>query len=100
MCIRDRDISESKKHNQIFVGFCAFTGPMKNARKTIKDKIIKKGCDYMFANPIDIAGQGFGPSAKNEGWLFDKVDMENHIQITSKIDIANKIITQIISVKK
>ena len=95
-----RDISESKKHNQIFVGFCAFTGPIQNARKTIRDKIRKKGCDYMFANPIDIAGQGFGPSAKNEGWLFDKINMENHIQITSKIDIANKIITQIISGNK
>ena len=95
-----RDISECKKHNQIFVGFCAFTGPIQNARKTIKDKIIKKGCDYMFANPIDIAGQGFGPSSKNEGWLFDKINMENHIQITSKIDIANKIITQIISGNK
>ena len=95
-----RDLSESKKHNQIFVGFCAFTGPIENARKTIKDKIIKKGCDYMFANPIDIEGQGFGPSAKNEGWLFDKLNMESHIPRTSKIDIANKIITQIISVKK
>jgi len=94
-----RDISESKKHNQIFVGFCAFTGPIQNARKNIKDKIIQKGCDYMFANPIDIEGQGFGPSAKNEGWLFDKLNMENHITRTSKIDIANKIITQIISVK-
>ncbi len=95
-----RDISESKKHNQIFVGFCAFTGSIQDARKTIKDKIIKKGCDYMFANPIDIAGQGFGPSTKNEGWLFDKINMENHIQITSKIDIANKIINQIVSVNK
>ena len=93
-----RDISESKKHNQIFVGFCAFTGSIENARKTIKDKIIKKGCDYMFANPIDIAGQGFGPTAQNEGWLFDNIKMETHIQKTSKIDIANKIITQIISV--
>ena len=54
----------------------------------------------MFANPIDIEGQGFGPSAKNEGWLFDKLNMENHIPRTSKIDIANKIITQNISVKK
>jgi len=95
-----KDISESKKHNQIFVGFCAFTGPIQNARKTIKDKIRNKGCDYIFANPIDVPGQGFGPSAKNEGWLFDKINMENHIQRTSKIDIANKIITQIISVKK
>lgn len=31
-----------------------------------------KGCDLLFANPIDIEDQGFGPQAKNEGWLFDK----------------------------
>ena len=82
------------------ISFCAFTGPIENARKTIREKIIKKGCDYMFANPIDIPGQGFGPSVHNEGWLFDKIRMETHIPKTSKIDIANKIITQIISVDK
>ena len=94
------DISKSKKHPQIFVGFCAFTGSIKNARKTIRDKIIHKGCDYLFANPIDIAGQGFGTLAKNEGWLFDKKDMNYHIEKTSKIDLANKLISHIISVNK
>ena len=67
-----KDISKVKKENQIFVGFCAFTGSIKSARKTIKEKIMLKGCDLLFANPIDIEEQGFGPLAKNEGWLFDK----------------------------
>ena len=55
-----------------------------------------KGCDLLFANPIDIEDQGFGPLAKNEGWLFDKENMENHIEKTSKIELANKLINQII----
>ncbi|MCR8539531.1 MAG: bifunctional phosphopantothenoylcysteine decarboxylase/phosphopantothenate--cysteine ligase CoaBC [Prochlorococcus marinus CUG1439] len=92
-----KTISESKKANQVFVGFCAFTGSFEEARETIKEKIIQKGCDYLFANPIDIAGQGFGSLSQNEGWLFDTKSMEHHIKKTSKIDLANKLITQIIS---
>ena len=102
MCIRDslKTMSESKKDKQVFVGFCAFTGSIAEARMIIKEKIVQKGCDYLFANPIDIKGQGFGFLAQNEGWLFDKIDMELHIKKTSKIDLANKLITQIISLKK
>ena len=90
-------MSEFKKDNQLFVGFCAFTGSIEEARITIKEKIFQKGCDYLFANPIDIAGQGFGFLAQNEGWLFDTENMEHHIKKTSKIDLANKLLTQIIS---
>ena len=95
-----KSISESKKQEQVFVGFCAFTGSIEHARKIIREKIINKGCDYLFANPIDLEGQGFGYLAKNEGWLFDKREMEYHIEKTSKIDLANKLITQIISINK
>ena len=95
-----KGISKAKKENQIFVGFCAFTGSLKIARKTIKEKIILKGCDLLFANPIDVEEQGFGPLAKNEGWLFDKRDMEIHIEKTSKIELANNLINQIISSNK
>ncbi|KGG03817.1 Phosphopantothenoylcysteine decarboxylase [Prochlorococcus marinus str. MIT 9321] len=93
-------ISESKKDNQIFVGFCAFTGSIKEARITIREKIIQKGCDYLFANPIDLKDQGFGFLAQNEGWLFDTKNMEHYIKKTSKIDLANKLITQIIAEKQ
>ena len=92
-----KTVSKTKKNNQVFVGFCAFTGPIEKARKTIREKIRSKGCDFLFANPIDISGQGFGSSAQNEGWLFDEKEMEYHIEKTSKIDLANKLITQIIS---
>ena len=95
-----KTISKSKKDNQVFVGFCAFTGPIEEAREKIKKKIIKKGCDFLFANPIDLAGQGFGFWSQNEGWLFDEKTMEYHIRKTSKIDLANKLISQIISLKK
>ncbi len=95
-----KTISESKKDNQVFVGFCAFTGSIEEARIIIKEKLIQKGCDYLFANPIDLEGQGFGSLAQNEGWLFDTKNMEHHIKKTSKIDLANKLITQIISEKK
>ena len=95
-----KTISKSKKDNQVFVGFCAFTGSIEEARIIIKEKIIQKGCDYLFANPIDLEGQGFGFLAHNEGWLFDKKNMEHYINKTSKIDLANKLITQIISLKK
>ena len=95
-----KTVSESKKDNQIFVGFCAFTGSIEEAKKAIREKIIKKGCDYLFANPIDLLGQGFGGLAHNEGWLFDKKNMEYYIKKTSKIDLANKLITQIITVNK
>ena len=94
------EISKSKKKHQIFVGFCAFTGSFENGKKTIKQKIIKKGCDLLFANPIDKIGQGFGASAENEGWLIDKENFEYHIAKTSKIDLANKLIDQIISFAK
>ena len=82
------------------MGFSAFTGTIEEAREKIKCKIIQKGCDYLFANPIDIGGQGFGYSAQNEGWLFDTKNMEYHFKKTSKIDLANKLITQIISINK
>ena len=95
-----KTIGQSKKDNQVFVGFCAFTGSIEETRITIKKKIIQKGCDYLFANPIDLAGQGFGFLAQNEGWLFDTTNMEHYIKKTSKIDLANKLITQIISVNK
>ncbi len=94
-----KKISESKKDNQVFIGFCAFTGSIEEAKIIIKKKIIQKGCDYLFANPIDLVGQGFGDLAQNEGWLFDKKNIEHHIKKTSKIDLANKLITKIISQK-
>ena len=62
--------------------------------------MINKGCDLLFANPIDIEGQGFGSLAENEGWLFNKTNTELHIEKTSKIELANRLINEIISINK
>jgi len=95
-----KNVCKYKKNNQIFIGFCAFSGSLENLRPIIKNKLDNKNCDLIFANPIDIEGQGFGSSAQNEGWLFDKDKMEFHIKKTSKLDLANKLINKIISIDK
>ena len=95
-----KDVCKNKKNNQKFIGFCAFSGSLENLRPIVKSKLNNKNCDLIFANPIDLEGQGFGYSAQNEGWLFDKHKMEFHIEKTSKLDLANKLINKIISIDK
>ena len=95
-----QEVCKYKKNNQLFIGFCAFSGSLENLRPIIKNKLHNKNCDLIFANPIDLEGQGFGYSAQNEGWLFDKDTMEFHIKKTSKFDLANKLINKIISIDK
>ena len=95
-----REVTSLKKKNQVFIGFCAFTGNLENLRETIKQKFEKKGCDLIFANPIDIIGQGFGEESENEGWLFDKKGLEFYIEKSSKLDLANNLIDRIISIDK
>ena len=95
-----KEVSSLKRKNQVFIGFCAFTGTFENLRETIKQKFEIKGCDLIFANPIDIVGQGFGEGSENEGWLFDKKGLEYYIEKSSKLDLANKLINRIISIDK
>ena len=95
-----KEVSPLKRRNQVFIGFCAFTGTLEDLRETIKQKFEIKGCDLIFANPIDIDGQGFGEGSENEGWLFDKKGLEYYIEKCSKLDLANKIINRIISIDK
>jgi len=95
-----KEVSYLKRENQLFIGFCAFTGTLENLRETIRQKFEIKGCDLIFANPIDIVGQGFGEGSDNEGWLFDKKGLECYIEKSSKLDLANKLINRIISIDK
>ena len=95
-----KEVSSLKRNNQLFIGFCAFTGNLENLKETIKKKFEKKGCDLIFANPIDIIGQGFGEGSKNEGWLFDQKGLKCYIEKSSKLDLANKLINRIISIDK
>ena len=89
-----------KQSHQLFMGFCAFTGGFENLKSIVKKKFDIKGCDLIFANPIDIEGQGFGYSSTNEGWLFGKDGTKFYLEKTSKIDLANNLINKIISINK
>ena len=95
-----KDVSSLKRKNQLFIGFCAFCGTLENLREIIKQKFDIKGCDLIFANPIDITGQGFGEESENEGWLFNNKGLESYIEKTSKLDLANQLINRIISIDK
>jgi len=95
-----KNVSSLKRKNQVFIGFCAFTGTLESLQETIKQKFVIKGCDLIFANPIDIVGQGFGEGSENEGWLFDKKGLKCHIEKTHKLELANKLINRIISIDK
>ncbi len=95
-----KEVSSLKRKNQVYMGFCAFTGSFENLKETIKQKFAIKGCDLIFANPIDIVGQGFGEGSENEGWLFNTKGLECYIEKTSKLDLANKLINRIISIDK
>ena len=95
-----KEVSSLKRKNQLFIGFCAFTGTFENLKEIIKQKFETKGCDLIFANPIDIVGQGFGEGSENEGWLFNKKGLECYFEKSSKLELANKLINRIISIDK
>jgi len=53
---------------QLLFGFAAYTG---NGLDQARQKFENKGCDLLFANPVDLPGLGFG-SGSNQGWLLRK----------------------------
>ena len=63
---------------------------MKNA----KEKIIKKGCDYLIANDISRKDIGFS-SDLNEVYILDKNLKISHINKDTKINIAKQILEKI-----
>lgn len=83
-----KQVCENKKQNQIVIGFCAES---ENLEQFAKEKIIKKGCDYLVANDISRNDIGFGAD-ENEVLILDKNLKIEKIEKTSKINIAKKIL--------
>jgi phosphopantothenoylcysteine decarboxylase/phosphopantothenate--cysteine ligase len=74
---------------QAILGFAAQSGEvLPQARR----KFLRKGCDLLFANPIDRAGAGFGEEA-NEGWLLGPGDRERTIPRAGKLFVAHQLLT-------
>lgn len=86
-----QEVSKNKKENQVVVGFCAES---ENLIEYAKEKIQKKGCDYLIANDISRSDIGFS-SDYNEVYIIDKNLNIDKVEKASKFQIAKKILEAI-----
>ena len=78
----------TKKTTQKVVGFCAES---ENLIENAKEKIQKKGCDYLIANDISRKDIGFS-SDYNEVIILDKNGGQKRLEKASKNEIARQIL--------
>jgi len=80
----------SRRHpGQRILGFAAQSG---DVLAQARAKWARKGCDLLFANPIDQADAGFGVNS-NHGWLLGGQGGEQRIEPGSKLAIAQQLLT-------
>lgn len=80
-----------KKTHQCIIGFCAES---ENLIENAKEKITKKGCDYLIANDISRNDIGFG-SEDNEVVILDKNGGMKRLEKASKSVIARQVLEYI-----
>ena len=80
-----------KKTHQLVIGFCAES---ENLLENAKEKISKKGCDYLIANDISRSDIGFS-SDDNEVTILEKSGKIEKLEKASKKVIARKILEYI-----
>lgn len=81
----------NKKTHQTIVGFCAES---ENLLTNAKEKIQKKGCDYLIANDISRKDIGFS-SDYNEVTILKKNGEMKKLERASKTEIAREILKEI-----
>lgn len=90
LCHKKQD--DLKAHSPIIVGFCAES---ENLINNAKEKISKKGCDFLVANDISRKDIGFGAD-ENEVVILSKDGEMTKIEKASKLVIARRILEHII----
>ena len=90
--------TRKKLANQIFLGFAAETGSDDEIIKNGEVKRSLKGCDLLFANPIDRAEQGF-ESNFNGGFLLGPKNMVKNISLSTKLSISHQLLDEIQNLK-
>ena len=83
-------VTARRRAGQLVLGFAALTGDDAMLRRSGEAKRRQKGCDLLFANPIDREGQGFS-APRNGGWLL----AEGHampLPVTSKLHLAHQLL--------
>ncbi len=77
---------------QVILGFAAQSGEVLEEARA---KFARKGCDLLFANPIDRADAGFA-AASNQGWLLGPGKLERHFGPTGKLALAHGLLTALV----
>jgi phosphopantothenoylcysteine decarboxylase/phosphopantothenate--cysteine ligase len=83
-------LAQRRPAGQAILGFAAHSG---DVLPQARAKWQRKGCDLLFANPIDQPGAGFG-SLTNRGWLLGPgPDDVLELGAASKLEIAHRLLS-------
>lgn len=92
LCDRKKEeMLKQVKHDRIIVGFCAES---ENLLENAREKIQKKGCDFLIANDISRKDIGFS-SDYNEVTILNKNGGIKKLERAAKNEIARKILKEI-----
>jgi len=80
---------DRRSRHQPILGFAAHSG---DVLTQARDKHRRKGCELLFANPIDRPGCGFGATT-NQGWLLGPLDAVTVLEPAAKLAIAHQLLT-------
>ena len=84
-----RGLVERRPAGQGILGFAAHTG---DVLPQAQAKWARKGCDLLFANPIDVPGAGFG-GLSNEGWILGPGEAVQRVEPMGKLALAHRLLT-------
>ncbi len=83
-----RELVQRRCGQQVILGFAAHSG---DVLPQAQAKFARKGCDLLFANPIDQPDAGFGSPA-NQGWLLGPGDCVERIEPMAKLALAHRLL--------
>ncbi|HTA84369.1 MAG TPA: bifunctional phosphopantothenoylcysteine decarboxylase/phosphopantothenate--cysteine ligase CoaBC [Bacteroidia bacterium] len=90
------ELGKKKKTGQLLIGFALETN---NEQKNAADKLKRKNLDAIVLNSMRSKGAGPGGDT-NKITIIDKHNKVRHFELKSKIEVANDIVTYIISCLK
>ena len=84
-----QELVQRRPAGQPILGFAAHSG---DVLPQAQAKFARKGCDLLFANPIDQPGAGFGAAA-NQGWLLGPGPAVETVPAQGKLAVAHQLLT-------
>ena len=82
------ELVAQRPSGQRILGFAAHSGDVLTQAQA---KFTRKGCDLLFANPIDQPGAGFG-AGTNQGWLLGPGEAVVRLEASGKFAIAHRLL--------